>query len=162
MLISTFYVLLIHLYLLRSTVFKLLTILMIRGCTSIVHPLIIKIFNNSETVDRRKNLWKQKLLISTFYVWLTYFFTTIIGFWVNNNLDDQTMYILRSWRSLITQKRLVGEKTYENKSCLSWRITSNLLIFSHCPNSESLLAPNRCHSSECWHVSEHVIGTKTV
>ena len=28
-------------------------------------------------------------------------------------------------RSLITQKRLVGEKTYESKSCLSRRCTSN-------------------------------------
>ena len=30
--------------------------------------------------------------------------------------------------SIITQKRLVGEKTYENKSCLFRRFTSNLLI----------------------------------
>ena len=43
-------------FLLRSTVSELLTILMIRGCTSLVHPQIIKIVNNSETVGRRKNL----------------------------------------------------------------------------------------------------------
>ena len=30
----------------------LLMILMIRGCANDVHPLIIKIVNNSETVDR--------------------------------------------------------------------------------------------------------------
>ena len=37
-----------------STVFELLTILMIRGCASLVHPQIIKIVNNSETVDPSK------------------------------------------------------------------------------------------------------------
>ena len=37
--------------------------------------------------------------------------------------------ILRSSRSLITQKRLVGEKTYKNKSCLSRRFTSNKVNF---------------------------------
>ena len=44
-------------FVLRSTVFELSTILMIRGWTSLVHPQIIKIVNNSETVGRRKNLW---------------------------------------------------------------------------------------------------------
>ena len=39
-------------FLLRSTVSELSTILMIRGCTSSVHPQIIKIVNNLETVDR--------------------------------------------------------------------------------------------------------------
>ena len=37
-----------------STVLGLLTILIIRGCTSLAHPQIIKIVNNSETVDRSK------------------------------------------------------------------------------------------------------------
>ena len=116
-------------------VLELLTILMIRGCTSLVHPQIIKIVNSSETVSRRKNLWKQKLLILMFYISLyTLLNATINGFWVISDLDDLrmyilTLYILRSSRSLITQKRLVGEKTYENKSCLSRRFTSNSVIF---------------------------------
>ena len=60
-------------FLLRSTICELSTILMIWGCTSLVHPQIIKIINNSETVGRRKHLWKQKLLISTFYVCFIHF-----------------------------------------------------------------------------------------
>ena len=40
----------------KFTVSELSSILMIRGCTSLVHPQIIKIVNNSETVGRRKNL----------------------------------------------------------------------------------------------------------
>ena len=96
-----------------------------------LHPQIINIVNNSETVGRRKNLWKQKLLISTFYVYLSQFLlATINGFWVMKDHDDMRMYcILRSSRSLITQKRLVGEKTYKNKSCLSRRFTSNKVNF---------------------------------
>ena len=43
-------------FLLRSTVSELSTILMIRGCTSLVHPQFIKIVNNSGTVGRRENL----------------------------------------------------------------------------------------------------------
>ena len=43
-------------FLIRSTVSELTMILMIRGCISLVHPLILKIFDNSETVVRRKNL----------------------------------------------------------------------------------------------------------
>ena len=50
----------------RSTVFELSTILMIRGCTSLAHPQIIKIINNLETVGRRKNLSKQKFLSRCF------------------------------------------------------------------------------------------------
>ena len=62
-----------------STVLELLMILMIRGCTSLAHPQIIKIINNFETVGRRKNLYKQKILISTFYVLLTYYFYATIN-----------------------------------------------------------------------------------
>ena len=40
-------------FLLRLKVSELSTILMIRGCTSLVHPQIIKIVNNSETVGRK-------------------------------------------------------------------------------------------------------------
>ena len=47
--------------LLPSTDSELSTILMIGGCTSLVHPQIIKIVNNSETVGRRKNLYKTKV-----------------------------------------------------------------------------------------------------
>ena len=43
-----------HKFFLRLTVSELLTILMIWGCTKDVHPLIIKVVNNSETVDRSK------------------------------------------------------------------------------------------------------------
>ena len=56
-------------------------------------------------------------------------FITINGFWVNNNLNDQKMYNLRSSWSFITQKRLVWEKTYKSKSCLSRRFTSIWFIF---------------------------------
>ena len=48
------------------------------------------------------------------------------------------MYILRSPRSLITQKPLVEEKTYENKYYLSRRFTSNLLIFFTFPQLRKL------------------------
>ena len=59
---------LLILFLLRWKVSELSTVLMIRGCTSLVHVQIIKIVDNSETVGRRKNLWIQKLLISKLYV----------------------------------------------------------------------------------------------
>ena len=94
LLILTYYVWLTHLCLQRCTVSELSTILMIRRCTSLVHPQFIKIVNKSETVSRRKKLWKQKLLISLFNVWFTHFFATIKGFWVVDDLDDQRTYIL--------------------------------------------------------------------
>ena len=59
MLNSTFYFLLSYsfiIFILRSTIIESSTILMIRGCTSLAHPQIIKIINNFETVGRRKNL----------------------------------------------------------------------------------------------------------
>ena len=42
-------------FLQRAPVFELLTMLMIRECTSLVHPQIIKSVNNSEIIGRRKN-----------------------------------------------------------------------------------------------------------
>ena len=96
-----------HKFFLRPTVPELLTILMIRRCKSWVHPLIIKIANNSETVSRRKNLWKQKLLISTFYHLIaSSFIAKINGFgdiYENHQTLDSglTLNLTQTFRNLI-------------------------------------------------------------
>ena len=81
-------------FLKRTTVSELTTILMIRGCTSLVDPQIIKIVNISETVGKRKKIKKNKSCLSRrFTSYLLIFFATINDFWVINDLDDQRMYI---------------------------------------------------------------------
>ena len=149
--------------LLWSTAIELLTILMIRGCTSIVHPLIIKIFNNSETVDRRKNLWKQKLLISLFYVLLTNLFYYDQQFlswqksWWSEDVHTQIIKIVNNSETVSRRKKLMKTKV---AYLVALRRTYS--SFSHFLRSGSFLAPNRCHSSESWHVSEHVTAPKAV
>ena len=116
---------------LKSMIFELSTILMIRGCTSLANPQII---NNLETVGRRKNLYKQKCLSKRFTS-----YSLIIIMLRSTIFELSTILMIRGCTSsahpkiikFIYNLETVGrKKLIKTKKCLSQRFTSySLIIF---------------------------------
>ena len=82
-------------FLLRCKVSQFSTILLIKGCTSLLHPQIIKIVNNSEMVGRKKTYENKSCLSRNLTSDLIIFFATI------NNFQFIPILMIRGCTSLV-------------------------------------------------------------